>query len=434
MNEFVLHLVWKYRLLNQLDCYSTNGEEIQIISPGTHNEKDAGPDFSTAKIKVGDTLWVGNVEIHIKTSDWYNHLHHLDKAYQSVVLHVVYEDDCGDIEGTKRFPIVELKKCVDPSVWQRIYQIEASKSKIACSKWLNQITSMDWAGWQDRLLIERFERKAKEVSVLFELNQKNWEKVVFQLIAKSIGGRVNKEPFLILSRLVPLEVLLKHKSDLLGLESILFGVAGMLNENFKDAYPNKLKREYAFYKQKFGLQEMENHWWKWMRLRPSAFPTIQIAIFASLIHNTNQLENLFGLRDFKKFKKTIQNSTVLSPYWENHYKFDKPTKEKVKNWGVDLLKRIFINAVVPFQIAKKESFGEIGFEKELDTLNQLKFEDNAIIREWTEHQVPISTSYESQAMLQLYNDYCSQKKCLNCNIGLKVLKQAKHDKVFEGNS
>lgn len=429
MNEHVLHLVWKYRLLNQLTCYSTNGESIQIISPGTHNEKDAGPDFFAAKVKVGETLWVGNVEIHIKTSDWYNHLHHLDQAYQSVVLHVVYEDDCGDIEGTKKFPVLELKKCVDETVWKRINQIEASKSKIACAQWLDQVNSMDWIMWQDRLLVERFERKAKDVSLLYKMNQQNWEKVVFQLIAKSAGGTVNKEPFLILSRLAPLEVLFKHKSDLLAIESILFGVAGMLNETFVDAYPRKLKQEYLFYKHKFKLEEMENHWWKWMRLRPSAFPTIQIAILSSLIHNASQLENLFGVNDFKVFKKEIQNSTVLSPYWENHYKFDKPTKEKVKNWGEDLLKRIFINGVIPFQIAKKESIGNSGCEKELNLLNQLKFENNSIIREWAKFDVSISTAYESQALLQLFNDYCSQKKCLNCNIGLKVLKRAKHDQI-----
>ena len=176
--------------------------------------------------------------------------------------------------------------------------------------------------------------------------------------------------------------MLKHKSDILALESILFGVAGMLNENFTDAYPKKLKQEYMFYKQKFNLKEMENHWWKWMRLRPSAFPTIQIAILSSLIHNTNQLENLFGLHEFIAFKKQIQQATVLSPYWENHYKFDKPVKEKVKNWGDDLIKRIFINAVIPFQIAKKDSIGIKGFENELNMLNQIKYEDNVIIRDF----------------------------------------------------
>ncbi len=434
MNEHILHLVWKYRLLNPLACYSTDGEQIQIISPGIHNEQNSGPDFSTAKIKVGDTLWIGNVEIHLKTSDWYNHLHHLDEAYQSVVLHVVYEDDCGDIEGTKKYPIIELKKCVDASVWKRIYQIESSKSKIPCSKWLDQINSMDWTLWQDRLLIERFERKSKEVTLLYKMNKQNWEKVVFQLIAKTIGGTVNKEPFLILSRLAPMEVLLKHKSDILALESILFGVAGMLNENFTDAYPKKLKQEYLFYKQKFDLEEMENHWWKWMRLRPSAFPTIQIAILSSLIHNTNQLENLFGLKDFKSFKQQIQQSTVLSSYWENHYRFDKPTKEKVKNWGGDLIKRLFINGVISFQIAKKDSVGIEGFENELNLLSQINYENNAVIRDWLSFNVPISTAYESQALLQLYNDYCSRKKCLNCNIGLKVLKRAKHDTICEESS
>ena len=147
MREEILHLVWKFGLLNHFDCYSTNGEKVQVISVGTHNDQDAGPDFSTAKIRVGETLWVGHVEIHTKTSDWYSHLHHFDKAYQNVVLHVVYEDDCGDIEGTKQFPILELKKCVDPQVWERILKIEKSKKIIPCSGWLSTVNALDWISW-----------------------------------------------------------------------------------------------------------------------------------------------------------------------------------------------------------------------------------------------------------------------------------------------
>lgn len=431
MKEEILHLVWKFGLLNTLNCYSTDGEKVEVLNPGTYNESDAGPDFSTAKLKIGETTWVGNVEIHHKTSDWFNHLHHLDPFYQSVVLHVVYEDDCGHIEGTKKFPIIELKKCVNPEVWERVLLIESSKKKIPCSKWIDQVKPLEWMNWQDRLVVERFERKAKEVSLFYSVNDKDWSKVAFQLISKSLGGTVNKEPFLILSRLVPLEVIKRHKSDILAIESILFGVSGMLDGDFTDLYPRKLQQEYQFYKQKFHLKEMEEYWWKWLRLRPSAFPTIQIAILASLIHNSNQIENLFELNNFKEFENEVKKLTVLSPYWENHYKFDKPSKEKVKNWGKGQLSRIFINGVIPFQIAKRIEIREEGFEDIIGMLNDLTPENNKIIRLWKEYDLSISSSYESQAMIQLHNNYCSQKKCLNCNVGLKVLKQAKHDKVFE---
>lgn len=429
MREEVLHLVWKFGLLNHFDCYSTNGEKVQVISVGTHNDQNAGPDFSTAKIRVGETLWVGHVEIHNKTSDWYSHLHHFDKAYQNVVLHVVYEDDCGDVEGTKQFPILELKKCVDPQVWERILKIEKSKKIMPCSGWLSTINALDWISWQDRLLVERFERKANEVEVMLQLNNKNWESVSFQLLAKSLGGTVNQEPFLILTRLLPLEVLKKHRNDILVIESIMFGVAGMLNDHFSDLYPKSLKSEYLFYKQKFRLEEMECFWWKWLRLRPSSFPTIQISMLASLICNVSRLENVFEIKTFEAFKKMMQANTSLTSYWENHYIFDIASKEKPKNWGDDLLRRIFINAIIPYQIARARVMGTFSAEIILDNLIELKPENNKITRMWKALGLKVNSAYESQALIQLNKEYCSQKKCLNCNIGLKVLKQSTNDKI-----
>lgn len=434
MKENILHLVWKYGLLDTLNCYSTDGEKIEILNLGFHNDSDSGPDFFNAKLKIGNTIWFGNVEIHYKTSDWFNHLHHLDSFYQSVILHVVYEDDCGHIEGTKKFPIIELKKCVNPEVWDRILLIDSSKNKIPCSNYLNKIKPIDWINWQDRLVVERFEQKVKDVDLFYALNKQDWSKVVFQLLTKSLGGSVNKEPFLILSRLVPLEVIKRHRSDLLAIEAILFGVSGMLNGTFSDLYPRRLQQEYSFYKQKFNLDEMENYWWKWLRLRPIAFPTIQIAILASLLYNSTQLENIFEIKDFERFKQKIRLSTVLSPYWENHYKFDKASKEKVKNWGIEQITRIFINGVIPYQIAKKKALGANCFNDIIGKLNDLKPENNKIIRIWNGYKVPISSSYESQAMIELYNNYCSRKKCLHCNVGLKFLNQTKYDKVLEGNT
>ena len=433
MKEEILHIVWKYSLLNQFNCYSTDGEKVEIMSPGIHNESDAGPDFSSAKVRVGEMIWVGNVEIHLKTSDWYEHLHHFDPSYQNVVLHVVYEDDCGDIEGTKKFPVLELKKCVDLNVWSRITQIEKSKSKIPCSEFINEVSSLDWIAWQDRLIIERFERKVKEVQLLYKLSNKNWESVIFQLLAKSLGGTVNKEPFLILSRQVNLSFLKKHKDRLFVIESILFGMSGMLEEDFIDLYPVSLKKEYTFYKAKFSLYQMEGFWWKWLRLRPSSFPTIQLALLSSLIHNLTDLEFLFRAKSFKEFKIIIQNNSCLSFYWENHYKFDSPSKEKTKNWGDDLLKRIFINAVIPYQIAKDILLGGEGSYDFLHKMNDLKYENNKVVRKWQMLNAPISTCYESQAMLQLNKEYCSRKKCLNCNIGLRILKRSKYDRTFEEN-
>lgn len=427
MKEEILHIVWKCNMLSQFNCYSTDGEKVVIISPGKHNESDSGPDFSSAKVRIGDLVWVGNVEIHVKTSDWYSHFHHFDPSYDNVILHVVYEDDQNHFEGTKRYPIIELKKCVDPSVWSRIRQIERSKFKIPCSAFINDISTLDWIAWQDRLVTERFDRKVKEVKLIYKLSGKNWESVIFQLLAKSLGGTVNKEPFLILSKQLNISHLKKHKDRLFVIESILFGMSGMLEGSFNDLYPLSLKKEYFFHKTKLSLYQMEGYWWKWLRLRPSSFPTIQIALLSSLIYNLNNLESLFQANSFSEFKEIMNQNSCLSFYWENHYKFDSPSKEKTKNWGDDILKRIFINAVIPYQIAKNNLVGGKNAYYFLQKMHSLNYENNSVIRNWQKLNVPISSCYDSQAMLQLNKEYCSRKKCLNCNIGLKILKHSKYD-------
>ena len=427
MKEEILHIVWKYNMLSQFNCYSTDGEKVVIISPGKHNESDSGPDFSSAKVRIGDVVWVGNVEIHVKTSDWYSHFHHFDPSYDNVILHVVYEDDHNHFEETKRYPIIELKKCVNPSVWSRIRQIERSKFKIPCSAFINDISTLDWIAWQDRLVTERFDRKVKEVKLIYKLSGKNWESVIFQLLAKSLGGTVNKEPFLILSKQLNISHLKKHKDRLFVIESILFGMSGMLEGSFNDLYPLSLKKEYLFHKTKLSLYQMEGYWWKWLRLRPSSFPTIQIALLSSLIYNLNNLESLFQTNSFSKFKEIMNQNSCLSFYWDNHYKFDSPSKEKTKNWGDDTLKRIFINAVIPYQIAKNNLVGGKNAYYFLQKMHSLNYENNSVIRNWQKLNVPISSCYDSQAMLQLNKEYCSRKKCLNCNIGLKILKHSKYD-------
>lgn len=434
MKENILQLVWKFGLINLANCYTTNGEKVSVVNPGVHNTQNSGPDFSTAKVYINDTLWVGNVEVHCKSSDWFNHLHHLDEAYQNVVLHVVYEDDCGAIEGIKHFPVIELKKCVDAEVWSKIEAIDLSKSKIPCESWLSEMNAVDWVSWQDRLLVERFETKSRAVDVLYHTNDKNWEKVCFQLLCKSLGGTVNKEPFLLLSKLLPFEVLNKHRSNLLSIEALLFGVAGMLGGDFEDLYPKRLKQEYQFLKAKFKLQELNAVSWKYLRMRPVAFPTVQIALLSSLIFNTNGLVNVFLSKNEQALFKLLSSSTVTSPYWENHYKFDKPSKGITKNWGAAFVNRLFINAVIPFQLAKGRMANSEEAYVLLEQLNNVKAEENKVIKLWRSLNVPVKSAFESQSLLELYNNYCCQKKCLICNVGLKVLKQAKNDSVRKEHS
>lgn len=425
MKEEVLHWIWKFNLIAKPFCYSTLGQKIQIVHVGQYNDSNSGPDFSAAKIIIDGVLWVGNVEVHINTSDWFYHGHQFDPNYANVILHVVYEHDSHSRTATSEIPILELKKFVNPSLWSDLANIRKAKSGLPCSRMIHRINTLEWMVWQDRLLVERFEKKVEEVEFLFKLSNKDWESTCLQLLGKSLGGVVNKEPFQILTKEVGMDHLRKNRNELIRIEALLYGIGGMLDQNFIDLYPNVLKSEFEFLKSKYKLFSMEKHWWKWLRLRPSSFPTLQISLLASLLYHNKSLEDLFLIEDYKSFLKLMKSQSCLSPYWENHFRFDMPVKEKPKGWGDEMIKRIFINAVIPYQILKRRQMGSEDVMGVLEKLIVIPPEKNKIVRDWKELGVSVTNAYESQALVQLTNEYCCRKKCLNCNIGLKILNRAK---------
>lgn len=418
MTEEFLHYIWKLRLFN-CDLFSSENEEIQILKSGEHN-RDAGPDFFNAKIKIGDTVWAGNVEIHVKASDWVKHNHHHDKSYSNVILHVVYELD-QKYEASK-IPVLELKNKFSSSIWNNYKRFQESTLWIPCEKQLKYIDNFLITNWLERLLVERLENKTTKIIEVLKFNNNNWEETFYQLLAFNFGFKINAIPFHLLSKSLALKYLAKHKNNPLQIEAMIFGQAGFLFENFTEQYPNVLKEEYNFLRQKYQLKPIEKHLWKFLRLRPLNFPTIRIAQFAQLIYKSTFLfSKIIESRGLEEIEKLFKLKT--SSYWETHFLFDKPAKKQEKNLGTSSIQNIIINTIIPCLFAYGESRGENQYkEKALHYLENITSEDNSIIEKWKKLGIRCNSAYYSQALLQLRNEYCIKKNCLNCDIGKSVIK------------
>ena len=422
MTEDFLHYVWKYKAFNLSGLKTLEGETIQVIKTGEHNQ-DAGPDFFNARLKIGNTTWAGNIEIHLKSSDWRKHLHNNNSNYSNLILHLVYEND-EDISHTgKPVATAELKTLIDKDLLNKYNQLLYAKQWIPCANQLNTVSSFTRSNWLERLLIERLERKANTISSLLELNKNNLEETFYIHLARNFGMKVNAVPFELLAKSLPNSFLGKHRSSLFQVEALLFGQSGLLEKQFKDDYPNQLKKEYQFLQKKFSLRPIEEHLWKFLRLRPVNFPTIRIAQLASLIHNSSGLFSKIMEAQKVEDLRTLLNAET-SEYWDTHYVFDKKSVEQKKNLGTVAIDNIIINSIVPFMFVYADYKGiEEYKDKAVCILEQLSSEKNNIIEKFAELGIKSKNAANSQSLLELKNEYCSFKKCLNCGIGISLLKK-----------
>lgn len=422
MNEEFLHYIWKFKLFNQQDLKTLSGETVEIVKAGTHNT-DAGPDFFNAQLKIDSTLWAGNVEIHINSSDWEKHSHQRDKAYNNVVLHVVYNADKPVFRASgELIPTIELKERIAEKIVDNYQNFNASNDWVPCEKQVGTVPSLIINSAVDRLLLERLERKSLTIINSLELNNNNWEETFYQQLARNFGFKTNAEPFELLAKSLPMIYLGKHKSSLLQIEALLFGQAGLLEEHYKDKYLQTLQNEYVFLKHKLKLQSIDGHLWKFLRLRPLNFPTIRIAQFANLVFNATHLfSKIIETTEFVALKKLLD--VDVSEYWLTHYTFDKVSVSKKKHLGEEAVNNIIINTVVPFLfVYGKQKKEEMYVERALEFLENTAGESNAIIEKWKALKLPVKTAYSTQALLQLKNEYCNHKKCLSCSIGSYLLK------------
>jgi hypothetical protein len=422
MTEEFIHYLWKYKLLYP-NLFLVSGEAVTVLDPGMHNT-NSGPDFFNAKIKIDDTLWAGNVEIHVKSSDWYSHKHHLDKAYDNIILHIVHQDD-RLIETKSKQPVatLEINKNYNHSLYECYQDIMNSRHWIACEKLFNNIDRFVINNWLDRLLVERLETKAIEIQSQLRFNKNNWERTFYEFLARNFGFKVNTLPFDLLAKSLSLNYLANHKNSLFQLEALFFGQAGLLSSTTKDEYEQKLYNEYSFFKHKYRLTTMDPHLWRFMRLRPSNFPTIRIAQFANLVHKSSHLFS--KVLEAVSIKELIGLFDVsVSEYWKNHFSFGKKSALRPKKLGKDSVYLVIINTVIPFMFVYAQTRkDQLLADRSLRFLEQIPGESNSVIRKWESLGMSCRTAFNTQALLHLKSEYCSRKKCLSCAIGNELLKQ-----------
>ena len=422
MKEDSLHYIWKYKLFNTANLTTHNGIAITVLNFGLHNT-DAGSDFFNGKVKIGATTWAGNIELHINSSDWIKHKHQDDKAYDNVVLHVVYNNDKDilDKEGNV-IPTLELKDLIDLQIIKKYEQLVLlPDSGIPCGKQIKTVDEFTINSWLNRLAIERLERKSAEIEGMLKLNKNNWEETFYQYMFKYFGLKVNALPFELLAQNSPLKIIEKHHT-ISSIEALLYGQAGYLESDIEDEYYVKLKKEYQFLKAKFELVSLDKTIWKMLRLRPGNFPTIRIS----------QLANLLSIKT-RLFSKVLAAETVVelqnlfnaktSDYWKTHYQFNETVENDTeKKLGIATINSIIINVIVPFTfVYGKAKQNEKLVDKSLNLLESIKAENNIIIKNWKALGVKSSNAMQTQSLIELKNNYCSQKKCLNCSIGNKIL-------------
>ncbi len=420
MKEEFLHFIWKNKLFDETNLFDKEGNKIEVIDTGLHNF-DAGPDFFNSKIKIGKTIWAGNVEIHTKSSNWKKHNHHKDKAYDNVILHLVFEHD-NEVYNTKGEQIQTSELKFDRKYLTKYHQLISSQKDIPCNNYIKKTDSFTLNSWLTNLLIERIEQKTTYVKNILKFTNNNWEEAFYIVLAKAFGFKVNAEPFELTAKSLPSIILAKNKNNLFQLEALLFGQAGMLNSSeTDDNYFLSLKKEYEFLKNKYKLKPIEAHLWKFLRIRPVNFPTVRISQFAALINKSSHLfSKILESKDVKIIEQMFD--LKASEYWNTHYNFGKISKKKIKTFGKSATENIIINTVIPiiFLYGKEKANEEIR-DKAINFLENIKAEKNNITKKWTSADIDIKNAYFSQSLIQLYNEYCLKKRCLNCRIGSKYI-------------
>ena len=419
MSERLLQYIWQFQYYNSNNLTTVDGDIVQINYPGIFNTNQ-GPDFLEGKIKVTDTIWAGNIELHIKSSDWNLHKHSDDKNYNNIILHVVWEND---IELGLPFPVLELQNRVSNFLLSRYEELMKASAFIPCQSSINKVDVLTWNSWKDRLLAERLQQKASVVFDHLSKNNNHWEETFWWLLASNFGIKVNSIAFEKIAKSLPISILAKHKNQIHQLEALLFGQAGLLENTFKDDYPAMLQKEYLFYKSKYKLQPIQASLF-FLRMRPANFPSIRLAQLAMLI---NQSVNLFSIIKESKSLKEIKSllNVTANDYWHYHYVFDESTAFKEKNTGTQMINNILINTIVPIVFAyglfnKEEDYKN----KALEWLEEISAEKNSITNAYAQLGIENNNAFDSQALIQLKNEYCDKKRCLECAVGNRLFKTA----------
>lgn len=421
MKEDFLHYLWKFKKFDTSNLKTSNGENLTIQNAGNYLQL-AGPDFFNAQITIANQKWAGNVEIHIKSSDWYAHHHERDDAYDSVILHVVWDHDTEIFrKNNSEIPVLELKNYVQTPVLERYQYLVLPKSWIFCEKQIGQMDSFVLNNWKERLFFERLERKSKIISELLTQTNQDWEAVLFCMLAKNFGLNTNGELFLKMAQAIPYATIRKESFEVKNLEALLFANVGLLNTAKEDNYYKDLKARFDFLEHKYQLQKSLFEPVQFFKHRPDNFPTIRLS----------QLANLYGSQQHL-FTKIIEAKSVkdiyelfkisVSEYWQTHYQFDKESPKKSKKLSQAFIDLILINTIIPLQFAYAKSQGKEIAESLISFLQEVAAERNSIIQKFNTFGLESKNAFDTQSLLQLKNEYCNKSDCLSCAIGIELLK------------
>jgi len=423
MKEDFLHYLWRFRKFDTLNLKTSNEQEITIVSVGQYLQQ-AGPDFFNAQIIIGNQKWAGNVEIHLKSSDWYVHHHEKDAAYENVILHVVWEHDTEVFsKNNSEIPVLELKNYVDKAVLNNYQRLLTPKSWIFCEKQLREVDDFVFKNWQERLFFERLERKSKAIYELLEETNNDWEAVLFCMLAKNFGLNTNGEVFLKIAQSIPFSVIRKESFEVENLEALLLGKAGLLDADKEDTYFKDLKFRYFYLLHKYQLDSKSEGQVQFFKHRPDNFPTIRLSQLAHLYHiHQNLFSKINSVSSVTTIYELFQLST--SVYWENHYQFDKESPKKIKKLSKSFVDLVLINTIIPIQFAYAKSLGKETTEDLMAMQAEVAPEKNAIIDKFDSFGIKAINAFDTQSLLQLKNEYCTGGRCLDCAIGMELLKKS----------
>lgn len=429
--EQLLHYTWKHKLYPLKELTTNDGQRVEIVDPGLHN-RNAGPDFFNAKIRIGSTMWVGNVEIHDKSSDWYQHGHDKDSRYDNVVLHVAAELDTEVMKSNGEY-VPQLQLSVPDDVLTHYDELQKTDEYPPCYKVIPDLSALIIHSWMAALQTERLEQKTEAIRKRAELCNGSWEDAYFVTLARNYGFGINGEVFEQWAYNIPLNAVAHHRDDLFQIEAIFMGQAGLLEldsipeyyqkDALNDGYFAKLRNEYQYLAHKFSMKPIDFKLWRFLRLRPQNFPHIRISQLANLYYQQKAgLSQLIECETLDELKNVLKSQ--VTPYWETHYTFGSTSPKNEKHLSYGSINLLMINTAIPMLFAYgRHTTKEVLCDKAFDFLEQLKAENNHIIRMWQQVGLPVKTAGDSQALIQLKKEYCDKKECLRCRFGYEYLRR-----------
>lgn len=426
MNESFLHYIWQFQYFVKQDLCLTSGESLTIFQPGISNT-NAGPDFSGARIAIDRLEWRGTIELHVRASEWYEHGHHHDPAYENVILHVVFENDKPVMrtDGT-HMPTLVLRERLDWSLWDRYRKLITSPESIPCARDFPRVDELHKVSMLDKTLVERMDMRAQEILGILKETNNDWEETCYRRLLRNFGFHVNTEPMARLAQIIPYRLILKHANNRTQVEALLLGAGGFLEAVASDQYVTQLKQEYSLLATKYSLhnKQLAPSQWRFLRLRPANFPTLRLAQAATLLTSHKNIASHFlHAASFQALASIFE--LEQSGYWLHHYHFGKAVKKQIAPFGKSSGDNILINTVVPLLAAYGRHYhDDLYLHRATDILQHLPPENNRITRIWQTVGMSSHHAFDSQALLSLYDQYCLKGRCLQCVIGSSILRSS----------